>query len=84
MFSFLRENVFPLTNPYISFAVLKKLSEDVIVGRAQVPVITNGTHISFSVSSPCIYFEVSYFSNLNLRECENFENCDELSHLMSK
>lgn len=38
----------------------------------------------FSISSPCIYFEVSYFSNLNLRECENFENCDELSHLMSK
>lgn len=56
MFSFLRETVFPLTNPYISFAavllaVLKQLSEDVIVGRAQVPVITNGTHISFSVNS---------------------------------
>ena len=51
MFSFLRENVFPLTNPYISFAVLKQLSEDVIVGRAQVPVITNGTRIWFSVNS---------------------------------
>lgn len=51
MFSFLRETVFPLTNPYISFAVLKQLREDVIVGRAQVPVITNGTHISFSVNS---------------------------------
>ena len=66
MFSFLRENVFPLTNPYISFAVLKQLSEDVIVGRAQVPVITNGTHISFSVNSDIFLAQVPHASILKL------------------